>query len=124
MTSQARWLLPLVGVFALVLSGGCSEAYLREVEAQSQARMAREQAIERILVTPGDFSGRRYRILGTVKCPEGSDTGVRFGRDCTPEDLKRLASHQYGAVDAIIGYTTWRDQGATDCSGTAINFEE
>jgi hypothetical protein len=74
-------------------------------------------------VTPSDLSSQHYRILGPVEWP-GSGNIALFGSPCDPDRLRKEAEAKFGAaVNAIIGYNSWRDGSQVRCGGTAVTFE-
>lgn len=108
---------------AVALSLGCTEAQRQRIAANQQQRQAAQAAQNSVIVTPGDISSQKYRLLGPVEWP-GHGNITMFGSPCEPNRLRAAAIEQYGSsVDAVIGYTQWKDGNQMRCGGTAVAFE-
>jgi len=125
-----------VALCALALSAAaCTEAQRQRIRESQQRReylaeVQREQTesmqkqMDSIIVTPGDLTGRQYTIVGSVDYPGRGKVVVSLvgPTTCGPDDARRAAVEQYGNVDAIIGFTQWRDGTTPHCGGTAVRF--
>jgi hypothetical protein len=106
----------------------CTEAQRQRIrerqEARAWAEMQQRAQMDSIIVTPGDLTGRQYTIVGSVDYPgRGKVVMSLVGpTTCGPDDARRAAAEQYGNVDAIIGFTQWRDGTTPHCGGTAVRF--
>jgi hypothetical protein len=105
------------------LTLGCTEAQRQRIAANQWQQQAAQAEQDRVIVTPADLSGQKYRLLGPVEWP-GQGNIALFGSPCEPHRLRAEAIEKYGSrVDAVIGYTQWRDGQQMRCAGTAVEFE-
>lgn len=104
-----------VAILALTL--GCTAEQRARIAASQQQQRQAQAAQDTVIVTPGDISGRQYRILGPVEWP-GQGNIALFGSGCDPNRLRREAVEKFGSqVGAVIGYTQWKDGQQMRCGG-------
>lgn len=93
---------------------------------EMRQRTAQQAAMNAIIVTPGDLPSRKYEILGSVDYPGRGVTLMSLvgPPSCGPDNARKAALEHYSHVDAIIGFTQWRDGSTPHCGGTAVRFTE
>lgn len=110
-------------VTALTLTTACTAEQRARLAENQQRQQAAQTKRDSVVVTPGDLSSQKYRILGPVEWP-GQGNVTLFGSPCEPNRLRQAAIEKYGSsVSAVIGYTQWKDGGQVRCGGTAVTFE-